>query len=728
MADSFFGFDTTLLDGIEDGLDCPLEEDDFGEEEYDALNDETFGSEATIGDWEKDHEKLAEITESSRSQHKNASDKKNGISVNIEDSLSHLVLDEKEGIVPKPGVWDSPNIPLPKPRPPPSLATTLKNVCTVEELERGLIANRPPPGLTKPSQLQQQKPEGSFIFEALSLNDKLQINGLPTSRFPPGLGLPGPHPMVMPPNLRLPHSQFMQHPRLLSNQPANVLRYPLPPHVMLPQGTPRQPIHGPFTSNFHHPPHPNLGPPQFLRQDHPMMPPFSSNQAGHQQHSFPHPGNQRNQNRLFYSNEQQGNHQPFFKNNQYLHRNHDRNNQRYYHYQHHNHPQGINGLNNSGEYDEYAGLMSSREKQWLINIQLLQLNTNQPYVDDYYYTVFCDRQNKLNANQDQKDKKHNNNNGFQKDSRNREQPQHVASKVVYIPAQFENSLGKLQFSSVTAPRKIIDMDVVPNSDPHSTLQSQQKDTKKTRQLFLEIERMYTILLKIEDLNNPLAVLSEQQQQDSETETNIVKKTGAELICMMLTSISQLIQDDKIASMLSIRKGKTLLLRFLPLLNVIEYNSQLEGLWTCILRSLAIIGRRDTHLLTNFYAEFRRWLDTVQDFNTVLRLTRALSESATQPVKNNSLVFALVNKFGVSVLAALLERAEKLYPTNETLSSDWSNFIITLVELIGDTSPCVAPCQPVAASTLNQHLSRISSLKIDRYRVLELLLTDANSSR
>lgn len=87
----------------------------------------------------------------------------------------------------------------------------------------------------------------------------------------------------------------------------------------------------------------------------------------------------------------------------------------------------------------------------------------------------------------------------------------------------------------------------------------------------------------------------------------------------------------------------MLLRFLPLLNVIEYSCQLEDLWTCILRSLAIIGRRDTHLLTNFYAEFRRWLDTVQDFNTILRLTRALSESATQPVKNNSLVFALVNK-------------------------------------------------------------------------------------
>lgn len=64
------------------------------------------------------------------------------------------------------------------------------------------------------------------------------------------------------------------------------------------------------------------------------------------------------------------------------------------------------------------------------------------------------------------------------------------SRSAYTPAQFENSLGKLHFSSVTAPRKIIDMDVVPNSDSQSTPQSQQKDSKKTRQLLLEIERVH----------------------------------------------------------------------------------------------------------------------------------------------------------------------------------------------------------------------------------------------
>lgn len=61
---------------LEDGLDCPLEEDELEEEEYDALNDETFGPDATIGDWEEDHEKLAEITESNRPHNQNATNKK----------------------------------------------------------------------------------------------------------------------------------------------------------------------------------------------------------------------------------------------------------------------------------------------------------------------------------------------------------------------------------------------------------------------------------------------------------------------------------------------------------------------------------------------------------------------------------------------------------------------------------------------------------------------------
>lgn len=142
----------------------------------------------------------------------------NVTNLDIEDNLSHLVLDEKEGIVPRPGVWDSPsNLALPKPRPPLTLSPAITNVCTVEQLEKGLIANRQASRLNKPTQTQQpqqqqqqqqqqQKSDGSLLFESLSA----------PPRFPPGLGIP-PHPVVLP-NMRFPHPQFLQHPRLLASK------------------------------------------------------------------------------------------------------------------------------------------------------------------------------------------------------------------------------------------------------------------------------------------------------------------------------------------------------------------------------------------------------------------------------------------------------------------------------------------------------------------------------
>ena len=61
----------------------------------------------------------------------------------------------------------------------------------------------------------------------------------------------------------------------------------------------------------------------------------------------------------------------------------------------------------------------------------------------------------------------------------------------------------------------------------------------------------------------MALLSEQNQQqnqEGETEANSHKKSSSDLISMMLSAFLQLIHDDKLASMLSIRKGKVSELR------------------------------------------------------------------------------------------------------------------------------------------------------------------------
>lgn len=114
--------------------------------------------------------------------------------------------------------------------------------------------------------------------------------------------------------------------------------------------------------------------------------------------------------------------------------------------------------------------------------------------------------------------------------------------------------------------------------------------------------------------------------------------------------------------------QTLLLRFLPHLDVTEYSEQLRELWTAIFKGLAVIGRRDCHLLINFYSEFRRWLNATKDFDTVLRLARALSDSVTHAVKNNSLAFALVNKVINNFYVLMIYSVTESYPPMREVSA------------------------------------------------------------
>lgn len=134
--------------------------------------------------------------------------------------------------------------------------------------------------------------------------------------------------------------------------------------------------------------------------------------------------------------------------------------------------------------DEYAGLMTGREKLWIINIQLSQLKCENPFVDDYYYTVF--NQKKEMAAQ-ARESEGNNNQDEDKENkqlkRDEEGPQLLlkaestdSAKDEYIPVQFDNSLGKLQAHTVKAPRKNIDVDVV-NTEVVEGTSTSQKDAR-----------------------------------------------------------------------------------------------------------------------------------------------------------------------------------------------------------------------------------------------------------
>ena len=151
------------------------------------------------------------------------------------------------------------------------------------------------------------------------------------------------------------------------------------------------------------------------------------------------------------------------------------------HHRHHHH-------HHDDSYDEYSGLMSMKEKQWLTSIQINQLISDNPYVDDYYFTVLRLRcLGKLRQGQEEG---------------NKDGPKLIlperANRIeakIYAPAQFANALGKLQVVTYAAPRRIINVSI---AQPSESGQHQTRDLRKFKHILLDIESMYVWLLDLED--------------------------------------------------------------------------------------------------------------------------------------------------------------------------------------------------------------------------------------
>lgn len=92
--------------------------------------------------------------------------------------------------------------------------------------------------------------------------------------------------------------------------------------------------------------------------------------------------------------------------------------------------------------------MTHREKQWLLTIQMLQLNTGTPYFDDYYYTVFKERKKKNRQEEAAAQERRYQQQRRDQRGGNGERQETTLTPRVYTPLQFENSLGKLQVNFI----------------------------------------------------------------------------------------------------------------------------------------------------------------------------------------------------------------------------------------------------------------------------------------
>ncbi|XP_063392432.1 GATA zinc finger domain-containing protein 14 [Cydia fagiglandana] len=883
MADYFFGFDTSSSNLNDDeGAGEP------SEDEYDALNDETFGQ-ADGFDFEE-HEQMASQIESSRRHHSTLDD----ANLQLEASLSQLVLDESEHTSALgSSVWrhDAPFQYQPPQTQTP--APMLKNVCTVEEIERQLRQKQapfpptqnyyqprfPPVILQRPPGLQAPVPL-PFAPQNMPINNMMPMGHNHPNNMPNQMGQnvnqmgqninqmgqnvnqmgqnvnqmgqnvnqfmqnanhynnmqnnmhPNMHMNQMPnqvnmgPNMNMGQNQMMpngnQFPGM--NQPG-MNQFPhMMPRMMPPpgMGMPRQnfnPNVGQFNHNFRGPAIPSK--PEPMIQMHPQKtqpnqsPPKNGKTPPKLQKSRVYnnsktaPANMASQNLTSQNLVQliQNTHPMLQFNNSYHNASHHPMLNRGFGQFPNNMPYGQrpNGTFNNNhrhmngddvtvlsDTDEYSGLMTQREKQWLINIQMLQLNTGTPYIHDFYYTVFLERQSQKEKEGVKEAHKANQQNhpfysgGVKQESHGRERhnsnrhnsTSEDAPPRAYVPTQFENSLGKLQCGSVTAPRKIIDVELVGGAEPSavpsransvaSTTNPAEvpREMRRTKQLLLDIEALYLILLRLEELNDPLAIsnaliLKEREEKQKQLEAaqkealeneleedsnvflrniesvqrrpkqdspksesvdkrqvvnlavnqksppvkNLLDENKDELVDKMFAG---LLHADRLAQMLTVRKGRALVARFLARLGA-GAGQQARGraVWARALRALPQAARRDGGGLAALAPHYRKYIQSATGWNPILESCGLLAE-ALDPARTP---YALTTPLTLSCVCALIEKASLLVNTPEATSNErqWYKFLKTLARALKTTTLTVAkPVTPLPENKLLFHLKQLES--------------------
>ncbi|KFB51673.1 AGAP007440-PA-like protein [Anopheles sinensis] len=438
---------------------------------------------------------------------------------------------------------------------------------------------------------------------------------------PPGAPGPGPVLPPMPP----PHGNFKHHPFMT----------PPPPH--------------------HHP-HPPFPAPNWNGPPH-----HHSNMAHHHHHGHHnHPGHHHFPQQQMQHHHPGGGHHPHHLQQQQHHQQQHHGNNMQQQQQQQQQGRGDrlqNGkLNRHFEYDEYANMMSERAKHWLLGIQLSQLNKETAYYNDYYFCVFRDRKERERG-AERESKAHKDNtfyhpfsqqmlhrNGLIRERRNSDNSSSAKDNIKeiqprrYKPVQFENSLGKLQCGSVIAPRKIIDQDVVVDrsvaeggsaaasaggSGTGSGTNSSSSDTaahqRRSRQVLLHVENLYRLVLRLEDMSNPLAIeakqqmkekrakerlLAQQENRATDEQNNVgggpskqqqqaasgnVSEVEQDTIENLLERILPGLNAEGVLRLLSVRKGKLLLKRIQKALS--DHPARWT-VWCTILATLVALPKRD----------------------------------------------------------------------------------------------------------------------------------------
>ncbi|XP_052242249.1 protein PAT1 homolog 1-like isoform X2 [Dreissena polymorpha] len=361
------------------------------------------------------------------------------------------------------------------------------------------------------------------------------------------------------------------------------------------------------------------------------------------------------------------------------------------------HSPGLQKRDSKGS-DPYDGLMTQRDKEWIIKIQLLQLQTDNPLVDDFYYTAWCLRKKAREQGVD----------GEGRDPRLVIPALARMEHKAYKPAQFEGSLGRLTTSSVHNPRQIIDLLAKSMSEQGGGKSKSNvgKELRKSRQLLMDIEKGYNILLIIEDLETKILALPEDTAKPLlEERSNYVDLLFHYLLC-----------DGNSAAFMqymNVRKGRSLTRRALPLLDKV----QSVGIVSLVCKNLQQLMRKDQgdEHVEELFEPCAKVIETC-NLATVVMFAEDIQQEES-PSTTKPIALALQNKFGSSILCTLLHRGEKIYSStspvdlDSSLQNEWCEFVHDFASIVA-TIPSDSIASPLQTHPdIMEHLGRLLNKRL-----------------
>ncbi|KAK1339009.1 hypothetical protein QTO34_019678, partial [Cnephaeus nilssonii] len=341
--------------------------------------------------------------------------------------------------------------------------------------------------------------------------------------------------------------------------------------------------------------------------------------------------------------------------------------------------------------DAYANLMTRKEKDWVIKVQMVQLQSEKPCLDDYYYQKYYQKLEKKEADQELLGQR------SKVESLKLVTPYIQKAEAYESVVRFEGSLGQVAMSTCFSPRRAID--AVPHGTPEPEIGA--ASSQRLRVLSW-IEKMFLQLLEIEEGKKngpPQSCYSEQQR-------NQVEKLFQALKTQEQNNLEE--AADGFLQVLSVRKGKALVARLLPFLP----RDLAVSLLLAVTHHLPLLVKRDAADQVRWYQEEKRMISW-------MRTNAASTWLLRRPV-----TVVLQNQFGISLLYALLSHGAKLVsldPSLEEPSSDhtaWTDIVVLIAWEIAQM-PTASLAEPL---TFPSNLLPLFCRHVDKQLVQQLEAT------